>query len=406
MKADRFDVCIEWAGATHAVGILFAAEHGQSVVFEYLPDWLARDDAFAIDPTALPLGSGPFHSPRLFGAFADAGPDRWGRILIERSVRHRLLDRRPYRDIDYVLAIDDIARIGALRFRRAQESAFQGTGRGSIPPLVRLRELLAATEAVHADTATARDLQFLLGAGSPLGGARPKCLVQLVDGKLAIAKFPKPDDTRDVPAGEVLGLAVARAAGIHTADHELVRVADRSVAVITRFDRHGVGRIPFISAASLLGIGGDEPGSYTRLADAIRVHGDDVAADLAELWRRLVFSLLANNYDDHMRNHGFLMRRAGAWALSPAYDLNPTPAIDRSRQPKTPVSEDSPGAAEQGDAVAEALSCANRFGLDGKAARAILADVTAAIRRWRSIGRELGIKAAVLDLYADCFEAE
>ena len=156
----------------------------------------------------------------------------------------------------------------------------------------------------------------------------------------------------------------------------------------------------------MLGLTGDDPGAYTRLADAIRAHGDAVASDLAELWRRLVFSLLAHNDDDHMRNHGFLMHRAGAWSLSPAYDINPTPLVDRARQPKTPVSEHSPAMLDGNAALAEALSNAARFGLDPDAARSIVAEVRAAIGRWRAIGRDLGIAAVNLDAYADAFETD
>jgi serine/threonine-protein kinase HipA len=96
---------------------------------------------------------------------------------------------------------------------------------------------------VHGDRASSRDLAFLLGAGSPLGGARPKCLVSLPDGTLALAKFSKPDDVGDIATGEILALAVAREAGIHTADHRLVVVDGRGVAVIRRFDREGKRRI-------------------------------------------------------------------------------------------------------------------------------------------------------------------
>jgi hypothetical protein len=118
-----------------------------------------------------------------------------------------------------------------------------------------------------------------------------------------------------------------------------VSVGSQSVAVITRFDRAGKIRIPFISAASLLGLPQGELGAYTMLADGIRQFGNDVAGDLRELWRRLVFSLLASNYDDHLRNHGFLMHEPGRWSLSPAYDLNPVPEMDRARVSKTAITE-------------------------------------------------------------------
>jgi serine/threonine-protein kinase HipA len=334
------EVHLDWKGETHLVGRLHAAEQGPSVSFEYAPEWLQRHDAFAIDPTSLPLHPGAHHGRTVFGAIQDCGPDRWGRVLIERAVRKKVLTQKPYRDIDYVLALDDASRIGALRFRLAVGSPFLAPTVGKLPPLVRLNALLRATDAVHTETETAQDLRFLLGAGSPLGGARPKAAVRLTDDRLAIAKFPKPDDTRDVAAGEILALTLAGRAGIRVADHRLVPVARQSVAVITRFDRAGNNRIPFISGSSLLGRPHDDSAAYTLLADGIRRFGHDVPGDLRELWRRLVFSLLASNFDDHPRNHGFLMLEPGRWSLSPAYDLNPVPEMDRARLNKTGISED------------------------------------------------------------------
>ncbi len=253
----------------------------------------------------------------------DCGPDRWGRMLIERAVRKRVLDRKPYQDLDYALALDDATRIGALRFRATSDGPFLATREERIPPLVRLAALVHASDAVHGESETAQDLRFLLGQGSPIGGARPKSVIALPDGRLAIAKFPKPDDTRDIAAGEILALTLARLAGISVAEHRLVAAAGRSVAVITRFDREGARRIPFLSGQSLLALSEGQVGAYTLLADGIRQFGHDVGAEMCELWRRLLFSLLASNYDDHLRNHGFLMREPGRWALSPAYDLNP-----------------------------------------------------------------------------------
>ncbi|HEV7405336.1 MAG TPA: type II toxin-antitoxin system HipA family toxin [Chthoniobacteraceae bacterium] len=333
------EVHISWAGATLLVGRIDAAERSHAISFQYASEWLARTDAFAIDPTGLPLRAGPHHSATLFGALQDCGPDRWGRILIQRALHKHVLASKPYRDLDYVLALDDESRIGALRFRAEPNGAFLAARAGKIPPLLQLGALLNAADAVHGETETAKDLRFLLGHGSPLGGARPKSAVVLPDQRRAIAKFPKPDDTRDIAAGEILALTLAHSAGIRAAEHRLVQVANRSVAVITRFDRHGDERIPFLSANTLLGLPADEPGAYTTLADGIRQFGDDIAADLRELWRRLVFSLLSSNYDDHLRNHGFLMQQPGRWSLSPAYDLNPVPEEERARTPQTPINE-------------------------------------------------------------------
>lgn len=393
------EVHIDWEGVTRLVGLLHPAARGTTVSFEYHPAWLSQPKAFAIDPTSLPLRAGPHHSPMLFGAVQDCGPDRWGRVLIERAVRRQVLDAKPYRDLDYVLALEDSTRIGALRFRTGPEGPFLATCSGRVPPVVQLATLLNATDAVHGETETAQDLRFLLGAGSPLGGARPKSVVSLQDGQLAIAKFPKPDDTRDIAAGEVLALGLAREAGIRVPDHQLVRVQGRGVSVITRFDRIGAQRIPFLSAHSLLGLSPGEPGSYTLLADGIRQSGAAVREDLRELWRRLVFSLLASNYDDHLRNHGFLMHSPGHWSLSPAYDLNPVPEIDRSQTPKTPITE-----RQEEPSVAVALAAAPRFGLRTAEAREILREVLGVVRQWRQTARRLRLPAGTLSAYASAFE--
>jgi serine/threonine-protein kinase HipA len=335
----------------------------------------------------------------LFGAIQDCGPDRWGRVLIERAVRKKVLAQKPYHDIDYVLALDDVARVGALRFRLDAESPFLAPTSGKIPPLVRLNALLHATDAIHSETETAQDLRFLLGAGSPLGGARPKAAVRLPDDRLAIAKFPKPDDTRDIGAGEILALTLAAHAGIRVAEHQRVAVGRQSAAVIARFDRAGELRMPFISAASLLGLPPGEAGAYTLLADGIRQFGDDVPGDLRELWRRLVFSLLASNCDDHLRNHGLLMFHPGRWSLSPAYDLNPVPEMDRVRMSKTAITEN-----QEEPAIAVALVAAERFGLKPAASKKILREVFMAVSGWRKTGRQLRLSAAVLDAYASAFE--
>ena len=393
------EVHIDWKGQCHLVGRLHGAEQGSSVSFEYETEWLQRVDAFAIDPTSLPLQRGAHHARVLFGAIQDCGPDRWGRILIERAVRKKVLAQKPYRDIDYVLALDDASRIGALRFRLDAKSPFLAPTSGKLPPLVRLNALLHATDAIHSETETAQDLRFLLGAGSPLGGARPKSAVSLADDRLAIAKFPKPDDTRDIVAGEILALTLAAQAGIQVAEHRLVSVGENSVAVITRFDRAGKNRIPFISAATLLGLPQGDPGAYTMLADGIRQFGNDVPGDLRELWRRLVFSLLASNYDDHLRNHGFLMHESGRWSLSPAYDINPVPEMDRGRMSKTAITEDQEEAT-----IASALAAAPRFGLKSSEAKKILREAFTAVSGWRKTGRQIRLKTSTLDSYATAFE--
>jgi len=392
------EVHIDWSGQTHFAGHLHADPRSNRVSFEYDPTWLGRPDAFSIDPSSLPLRRGMTHGAMLFGAIQDCGPDRWGRILIERAVRKQVLAEKPYSDMDHVLSLNDATRIGALRFREG-DGPFLAPDIGNIPPVIELGALLRAADAIHGETETARDLRFLLGAGSPLGGARPKAVVRLSADHIAIAKFPKPDDTRDIAAGEILAFTLARKAGIQTAEGRLIAVGRQNISVITRFDRKKGSRTPFISGFTLLGLPKDDPGAYTLLADGIRQFGDQIESDLHELWRRLVFSLLASNYDDHLRNHAFLMQERGRWSLAPAYDLNPVPEIERGRMNKTPVSED-----DEEVSIDNVLAVAPRFALRPVEAKRILKQVFAAISSWRQTGRKFSLKATTLDAYASAFE--
>lgn len=393
------EVHTDWAGRTHLVGRLYAAEKSAAVSFEYDDTWLARGDTFPIDPLRLPLESSTHNAPVLFSALQDCGPDRWGRVLIERAVRKGLMAAKPYHEIDFVLALDDFPRIGALRFRPLDGGPFLAPGDKKLPPVVRLSALLAAADAIHHETETARDLRFLLGAGSPVGGARPKSVVQLADGSLAIAKFPRPDDRRSIATGEILALALARKAGISTADHQLVRADDKEVAVITRFDRRGAERIPFISAQTLLGLSAGNDGSYVTLAEGIRRYGDQVQQDLREIFSRMVFSMLVCNRDDHLRNHGFLQHSPGRWSLSPAYDLNPVPITEQVHESTTPISEAGTPATVTG-----ALSVANSFGLTVADARDRIQTITAAVSTWKQTAAKLGLASKQVNAYASAFE--
>jgi len=95
------------------------------------------------------------------------------------------------------------------------------------------------------------------------------------------------------------------------------------------------------------------------------------------------------------------MGEAGRWSLSPAYDLNPVPEIDRARVSKTPISEEH---AEP--SVGGALAVAERFGVKAAAAKSILREVFTAVSAWRRTGRRLRLKGVTLDAYASAFEHE
>ena len=283
-------------------------------------------------------------------------------------------------------------------FQRAQEE-----GRRTTPPLIEIEQILTASRAVETNTETAADLAYLRGRGTSLGGLRPKCSVLDEDGRLAIGKFPSVADERAVTKGEVLAMRLARRAGINAAPARLIDSAGTPVALIQRFDRPaGGGRLMYISAATMLGA---EPGdhgehAYTELVDALRQNGAVPITDIEELWRRIAFSILITNVDDHLLNHGFLHVERGQWRLAPAFDINPFP--ERLRELKTWVSEDT-GPEASIDAL---MSVLPYFRIAKEQALAILAEVESAVSEWRAEGARIGMSSAELDDFIDAFEHE
>ncbi len=389
----------------------------QRSAFAYEDSWLKVADRFALEP-GLPLVAGPLYQRKtrdesvFHAAFADTEPDGWAkRVILRDHAKRRQEARRAGQELetaqlnalDFLLAVDDSSRVGALRFKDEQGvfcRAFEA-GRRTAPPLVELGRLLAATRAVETENETAADLAYLRGRGTSLGGMRPKCTVVDDDGRLSIGKFPSVNDERPVTKGEVLAMTLAKAAGIHAAETRLVESDGLPVALIRRFDRRDDGRrLMYVSAATLLGADcdGSRDHFYTEIVDAIRVHGADARADIEELWRRMAFSILITNVDDHLRNHGFIHANHGQWSLAPAFDINPFP--ERMRELKTWISEET-GPEATIDAL---LSVIAYFRIPLVRAREILGETERAIADWRAQGQALGMTHRELEQFADAFE--
>jgi serine/threonine-protein kinase HipA len=398
--------------------IRYSAEGArESAAFEYDAGWLSAPDRFSIDP-ALQLVAGVQFHPRtrdgsiFHAAIADTEPDGWSRRVILRDHAKRRLearragadvDSRPLSHLDFLLEVDDASRVGALRFQD-EVGTFQRPlepGRRTAPPVIELGKLAAASRAVETDSETAADLAYLRGRGTSLGGLRPKCTVVDEKGRLSIGKFPSVTDERAVTKGEVLAMRLASAAGIQAAEAHLVDSDGVPVALITRFDRpDSGGRLLYASAATMLGAEPSDPGehTYTEIVDTLRVHGADVQADIEELWRRIAFSILITNVDDHLHNHGFLHVGHGHWRLAPAFDINPFP--DRVRELKTWVSPDT-GPEATIDAL---MSVTPYFRISRVRAKEIVARVERAVARWRKEGRSVGMTDAELEPFAPAFE--
>lgn len=401
-------VYVDLNGAPHLVGRLWsrARKSRETASFEYAPEWLENPARFSLEP-AMQLGPGPFHTQGdlpMFGAIGDSAPDRWGRALMRRAERRRgereHQTPRTLQEIDYLLLVDDEARQGALRFAEQPGGPFlREEGAKRTPPLIELPRLLSASDRVVDDQDTDDDLRLLLAPGSSLGGARPKASVRDRDGHLAIAKFPRRDDEYDTVLWESVALTLAARAGIPVPEARVEVVAERPVLLLRRFDRVGAQRVPFLSAMSMLGARDNQAHSYLEIVDSLRQHGAAAREDIQGLWRRIVFSILISNTDDHLRNHGFLYAGTGGWRLSPAYDLNPVPVDVKPRVLATAINEDDGTAS-----LDLAMSVAGYFELDEAGARAIASEVGRAVVTWRHEAARLGLPEPQIGRMASAFE--
>jgi serine/threonine-protein kinase HipA len=403
-------VYVDLQGTPHLVGRLWARmrKDRESATFEYDKNWLTHSERFSLEP-ALKLGPGPFHTPSdkpLFGAIGDSAPDRWGRVLMRRAERRRAERQgetpRTVREIDYLLMVDDEARQGALRFADRERGPFLAEqGPTKIPPLIELPRLLSAAEHVLSDTDSDEDLRLLLAPGSSLGGARPKASVRDRDGHLAIAKFPNKGDEVNTVLWEAVALTLAAKAGIPVPTWRLKTVANKPILLLRRFDREQETRLPFLSAMSMLDAKDNEARSYLEFVDVLRQHGAAPKEDMHALWRRIVFSILISNTDDHLRNHGFLWAGSAGWRLSPAYDLNPVPTDIKPRVLTTAIDLDDGTAS-----LKLALQVANYFELSEDEAHKIAKQVGQAVSAWRREAKKLGLTPAEIDRMASAFEHE
>ncbi|MBY0426342.1 MAG: HipA domain-containing protein [Cytophagales bacterium] len=368
--------------------------------FEYDKNWLNTSYAQFLDPN-LQLYSGPQYlsgNKSNFGIFLDSSPDRWGRLLMRRreAALARKEERKPQNlyESDYLLGVFDGHRMGALRFKEAESDVFLNANKDlASPPWTSLRELEYASLQLEKEDSVddpeyLQWLNMLIAPGSSLGGARPKASVLDNNNHLWIAKFPSRSDNHDIGAWEKVVHELALKAGINMAEARVEKYGSNQHTFLTkRFDRTNQGeRIHFASAMTLLGYndGTDhqDGASYLELAEFITQHGGQVKTDLEELWKRIVFNICVTNTDDHLRNHGFLLRKEG-WRLSPAYDINP---IETGMGLKLNISEN-----DNSLDLNLAIEVAPHFRVDKTRASHIIDEMIAVIKTWRTTATHYGI---------------
>lgn len=401
----------DWHGLSGAgrVGTLHAtpARGKQVFSFEYDQAWLDAGHAYSLDPS-LRLVRGPQYASgrENFGVFLDSSPDRWGRVLMQRReaqlAREAKRSERTLFELDYLLGVYDGHRMGALRFRIGEGPFLDDNTELASPPWASLRELEQVSlklekPGAERNPSYAKWLRMLIAPGRSLGGARPKASVVDEQRRLWIAKFPSGRDTDDIGAWEGVLHALARRAGITTAESTSRRFGSQHHTFLARrFDRLAdMSRVHFASAMTLLQRADGDPASYLELVEFIARHGAHAQRDLEQLWRRIVFFMCVSNIDDHLRNHGFLLEPAG-WSLAPAYDMNP---VATGGGLTLNVSE-----TDNAQDLDLARDVAKLFRLKPKQANDIIADVVTTVRGWRVEAKKAGLSRADQDRMANAFQ--
>jgi serine/threonine-protein kinase HipA len=366
--------------------------------FRYGDRYLQRQEAVALDPFQLPLAKTVFEFTQLKGipgAVRDAGPDAWGRRVIEHKLERSAPDLQ---EIDYLL-------------HGPQDGAgYLSFGLKAEPPAPKrqynrthqLAELIAATQAIEEGRAVAMHLLEQLDPGTSMGGARPKATIEEAQ-SLWLGKFPAKDDRFNLQRVEFATLDLARRCGMNVTQARLQTVGDSDVLMLQRFDRDytdkGYLRFGLVSGLTVLDCSDSflerERWSYPLLADNLRRWSDKPEADCVELFKRMVFNAAVTNNDDHPRNHA-LLRRQNGWRLSPAYDLVPAPVVSLERRDLALTV----GNYGRTASIYNLLSQAGRFGLSTADARAEIDRLVNAVRHWRDSFFACGVSAKDIDYIA------
>ncbi len=332
----HFDVLHLWylgnPSSPSYIGALSLEDDGDGVSLLYSPAWLISGFALSQD---LPLVNKRHHPPdillsnaqRAAGAVDDARPDRWGEKVI------RFVDRPERLSLMEYLYFAGDERFGALGVSTSAIS-YLPRSKSPLPVLADAQHLSEVAFKIEAaEPLAVLEAKIVSGGGSPMGGAKPKALISIGCAQCVIKFFN--NEPIDAPLVEHAAMTLAQKAGITVAKTQFIKLAGFHALAIQRFDRHQGLRIHCLSAGTALRAATPEwketELSYPALArllirDGVKNNNIHMK-DAKELFRRMVFSILMDNTDDHEKNHTLLIPSPfenSQIKLAPAYDLLPT----------------------------------------------------------------------------------
>ncbi len=414
----RYATVILWGKEVGAV----AWDDGRAFAsFEYDPSFLR--DGVEIAPLVMPRRRGIFSFPELRretfrglpGVLADSIPDTFGNVLIDAWLaRHgrSIEDFSPVERLCYIGS----RGMGALEFKPALRSAERMSVPLEIGAMIELAQYVLdnRTEMIANLQDHARAIETIIRVGTSAGGARAKALVswnratnEVRSGQVPpppgfepwILKFDGVDDRAlGVSQGfgriELAYHLMALQAGITMTECRLFEETGRAHFMIKRFDRDAKGeKIHLQSLCALAHFDFNSAGaySYEQALSAAQQLGLGYDA-LEQMYRRMVFNVVARNQDDHTKNIAFLLDKSGQWSLSPAFDVtwayNPSGPWTSSHQMTINGKRD-------GFLKEDLLAPAKLFGI--KHASAILTQVSAALSEWPAFAEQSGVPPKIRD---------
>jgi serine/threonine-protein kinase HipA len=413
------------------IGAVSLEEGAGIAAFQYDPAFLAS--GIELSPIVMPLSPRVYQFPSLPrvsfhglpGLLADSLPDRFGNALIDAWLATQ--GRRPesFNAIERLCYIG-VRGMGAIEFAPAKGPPSRGSAKVRLDELVKLAsQVLTHRASLQVSFAPDRrhdGLQEILRVGTSAGGARAKAIVawnrdtnEVRSGQVKgppgfdywLLKFDGVSANRDKELEDPKGYTVieyayalmAADAHIEMSECRLLEEHGRRHFMTRRFDRlSDGGKLHMQSLAALAHFDFNSAGaySYEQAFDVIKRLGLSMRAR-EQQFRRMIFNVVARNQDDHVKNIAFLMDKAGAWSLSPAFDVtyayNPTGLWTNRHQMMINGKTD-------GFTLQDFKEVAQVAGLKRGRSEIILAEVMGTVKEWPRYAKKAGVPDSQRDKIA------
>ena len=276
------------------------------------------------------------------GMLADALPDKFGHALINLWLAKNGRAEDSMNPVEKLLYMGNRS-MGALEFRPAIRKATSKAVDVNMQEILELtNSIMHQKSALDVNACDDEALTSILQVGTSAGGARPKGIVaiheksgHIISGQATIPEhyrhwIIKFDGVSDMELGEPQGYGrieyayhlMAKDAGIDMSPCKLWEEGGRAHFMTHRFDRESNKKIHMQSLCGIAHYDFNMAGSYSYEQALMIMQKIGLSkAEMSQLYRRMVFNIVARNQDDHTKNIAFLMTPDGTWKLSPAFDV-------------------------------------------------------------------------------------